>query len=112
MSRKSKAADKLKRYLSYVKKLGWCVGMVRANRGSEYFGMDGEYVQKDSDKRTPEHLVTRSFWVTTFTFGLLSGYSPVTLRLLSGYSPVTWWLLGGYRAVTTWLRVGPNPVAA
>ena len=24
--------------------------MVRADRGSEYFGMDGEYVQKDSDK--------------------------------------------------------------
>ena len=50
MRRKSEAADKLKRYLSYVKKLGWCVGMIRADRGSEYFGMDGEYVQKDSDK--------------------------------------------------------------
>ncbi len=50
MSRKSEVADKLKRYLSYVKKLGWCVGSIRADRGSEYFGMDGEYVQKDSNK--------------------------------------------------------------
>ena len=39
----------LKRYLSYVKKLGWCVGMIWADRGSEYFGMDGEHVQKDSE---------------------------------------------------------------
>ena len=46
MSRKSEAADKLKRYLSYVKELGWCVGVIRADRGSEYFGMDGEYISK------------------------------------------------------------------
>ena len=46
MSRKSEAPDKLRRYLSWVKKLGWCVGLIRADRGSEYFGQDGEYVQK------------------------------------------------------------------
>ena len=50
MSKKSDAADKLKRYLSYVKKLGWCVGLIRADRGSEYFGLDGEHVQQDSVK--------------------------------------------------------------
>ena len=56
MSRKSEAAEKLRRYLSYVKKLGWCVGLIRirADRGSEYFGLDGEYVQKDSDKTFTE----------------------------------------------------------
>ena len=42
MSKKSDAADKLQRYLSYVKKLGWCVGLIRADRGSEYFGLDCE----------------------------------------------------------------------
>ena len=34
MSKKSDAAEKLKRCLSYVKKLGWCVGLIRADRGS------------------------------------------------------------------------------
>ena len=50
MSKKSDAADKLKRYLSYVKKLGWCVGLIRADRGSKYFGLDGEHVEQDSVK--------------------------------------------------------------
>ena len=59
MSKKSDAAEKLKRYLSYVKKLGWCVGLIRADRGSEYFGLDGEYVQKDSDKTS----LTSSVWL-------------------------------------------------
>ena len=50
MSKKSEAAEKLRRYLAWVKKLGWCVGLIRADRGSEFFGQDGEYVQRDSDK--------------------------------------------------------------
>ena len=54
MSRKSEAAEKLRRYLAHVKRLGWCVGLIRADRGSEYFGLDGEYVQKDSDKTFTE----------------------------------------------------------
>ena len=54
MSRKSEAAEKLRRYLSYVKRLGWCVGLIRADRGSEYFGLDEEYAQKDSDKTFTE----------------------------------------------------------
>ena len=50
MSRKSEAAGKLRRYLAWVKKLGWCVGLTRADRGSEFFDLDGEHVQKDSNK--------------------------------------------------------------
>ena len=61
--------------------------------------------------RTPEHLVTRSFRVTTFTFGLLSGYSPVTFGLLSGYLVVTWWLPCGYHLVTRRSQSGGGLVA-
>ena len=61
--------------------------------------------------RTPEHLVTRSFRVTTFTFGLLSGYSPVTFGLLSGYLVVTWWLPCGYHLVTRRSQSGCGLVA-
>lgn len=50
MSRKSEAAEKLRRYLAWVKRLGWCVGLVRVDRGGEFFVLDGEHVQKDSEK--------------------------------------------------------------
>ena len=54
MSKKSDAADKLRKYLAWVRHLGWHVGLIRTDRGGEYFGLNGEYVQKDVDKTFTE----------------------------------------------------------
>ena len=80
-----------------------------------YLGLMTSGVSRDEfrelGQRTPEHLVTRSFRVTTFTFGLLSGYSPVTFGLLSGYLVVTWGLPCGYHLVTRRSQSGCRLVA-
>ena len=54
MSQKSDAADKLRKYLAWVRHLGWHVGLIRTDRGGEYFGLNGDYVQKDVDKTFTE----------------------------------------------------------
>ena len=105
MSKKSDAAEKLKRYLSYVKKLGWCVGLIRADRGSEYFGLDGEYVQKESHKTfTDFERVADEYGVTVEASprhgstgnGLVERYHRIIFEIASSFlrrsrmSPLFW----------------------
>ena len=54
MRKKSEAPIKLKEYLTYVKSLGWYVGLIRTDRGSEYFGNDNTHTQKGDLKNFVE----------------------------------------------------------
>ena len=51
MKHKSEAPTMLKEYLSWVKGMGWYVGVIKTDRGSEYFGNDTRHIQK-CDKKT------------------------------------------------------------
>ena len=54
MQQKSEAAQKLKEYLLWVRARGYVVGTIRADRGSEYFGYDSTYLEKDKPKTLVE----------------------------------------------------------
>ena len=51
MRRKAEASEKLKEYMSWVKARGWYVGVIKFDRGSEFFGSEHkDHLKEDKIK--------------------------------------------------------------
>ena len=63
MKRKSETPIKLREYLTWVRSRGWYVGVIRCDRGSEYFGSEhGDHLKHDSGKTLVEFEKIAETW--------------------------------------------------